>query len=155
LLELPGTLNVTSALRPLAEISEAPPLLSGERTSAAACGRQRGHHLLGRLPQLRVGGEGGAAHAGLDQHALRGRERDVQPVQRLLGPAGLARVVRLHVCGRDHVRAHEHGDDKEEPAEHRRLAVPRAPAGDPLHDRRPGPGHRGLRRMRMHEDLIR
>ena len=34
-------LNVTSALRPLAEMSEAPPLLSGERMSAAACGRPR------------------------------------------------------------------------------------------------------------------
>ena len=56
-------LNVTSALRPLAEISEAPPLLSGERMSAAACGRPRsaGDHLPGRLPQLRVGGEGCAA----------------------------------------------------------------------------------------------
>jgi len=41
LLELPGTLNVTSALRPLAEMSDAPPLLSGERMPSAACGRLR------------------------------------------------------------------------------------------------------------------
>src|SRR5262249_60989387 len=59
----------------------------------------------------------------------------VLPAQPRLGPPGRAPVILLDIGGGDHVPAHEDRDNQDEPAEHRGLAVPRAPAGDSFDNR--------------------
>ncbi len=59
-------------------------------------------------------------------------------VQETLGAAGLAGIVALQVLGAEQLPDRHSGDDQQEPAEHRGLAVCGAPAGDPLGERVPG-----------------
>ena len=97
--DVPGTSNVTRALRPSFDTSAA----AGRQRGADAGrvprpSRQRRRHLGRRLPHGRIGGEGDAGGLGLDQHVLgvsvvlRGRDL-VQDPLRLPGLAGV-------VCGR-------------------------------------------------------
>jgi hypothetical protein len=99
-------------------------------------GQRRGHlprgPAHGRVSAERMVGSGPAPL--LDQHALGGRAGHAQPVQHLLGLAGLAGVVRRHVLRGQQVPGHEDRGHQEQPAEHGGLAVPGTPARHPFHD---------------------
>ena len=103
---------------------------------------QRGRDLPGRAPHGQVGAERvprPAAPPRLDQHVLVRRGGEAQPVQGLLGYAGLPGVSLRQILGRELVAGHENHGYQQEPAEHGGLAVPGTPPGDPLDHRCTGP----------------
>ena len=109
--------------------------------------------------RLRVAGDRTAAGPRLDQHRLDGLLHHARPGQHPFGPAGLAGVVAVEVLGAEHAADHHGVGDQEQPADQRGLAVPGAPAGDPLDHRgaaaarRPGGGVLGVQKYRrsVHE----
>jgi hypothetical protein len=110
---------------------------------------ERPDHVGDCGPQLRaarVGVPGGGA-PGLDDDAFLGRADHVQPVQHLLGLAGLPRVVLLLALRAQQLAGQQGRPGQHQPAHDHRDPVPRAPARDPLDHRRPGPA-RDRRRPR-------
>ena len=93
----PGTVKVTSALRPFAETSAWPPGLSGDLIPVAAPGSlgQRGRHLADGLAHRGIGRERLPRYAFLDKHGLGRRGCHAEALQGLLGLPGLAEVVLL------------------------------------------------------------
>ena len=141
---LPGTSNVTRALRPSFDTSDCPPADSGLRMPAAYFGRadSAAATSLAACRMLAFVRERDAGGPGLDQHGLgvsvvlRGRDL----VQDALGLPGLPGVVLRKLPRADRLARHEDGGDQQQPAEDRGLAVSRAPPGDALGDRRPAFG---------------
>src|SRR3984957_14798297 len=77
----------------------------------------------------------GRRTAGLDDHALARRGRDIKPVQRLFRGSGLTRVVLRHTLRAQQLPGQEGHADQGEPADDRGLGVACAPARDALDER--------------------
>ena len=133
---LPGTSNVTRALRPSLRHQRLPAVRQrgADAGGVLGLGRQRGRHLARGLPHRRIGAERDAGSPGLDQHGLGiGPELGGRGlVQHALGLPGLPGVVLREVRRAERLGRDENPDDQQQPAEDSGLAVPGAPAGDAL-----------------------